>query len=135
MTIQSSKVLTTNVDYPTGIAWYYNETDGTSQFYVGELRTRPVKIFDEFWRVVDTIPELFQASSIVISPVNTVWVADRSKGKIDEFHLDGRFLRNVLSGLEGVWSMSFHPAYPSFIWVAFYDSAVRGTNVKRIKIY
>ena len=138
MTSRSSKVLTTNVDDPTGIAWYYNETDGTSRFYVGEHMAKPVKIFDEFWRVVGTIPELLYTSSIILSPVNTLLVADRSKKAIDEFDLDGNFLRTMLSGLLSVLSMSYHPAHPSFVWVGFYDyaaGATGGTNVKRIKIY
>ena len=138
MTSRSSKVLTTDVDDPTGIAWYYNKTDGTSRFYVGELMTKPAKIFDEFWRVVGTIPGLLYTSSIIISPVNTLLVADRSKNEIDEFDLDGNFLRSMLSGLHSVWSMSYHPAHPSFVWVGFYDTAAGGTggtNVKRFKIY
>ena len=153
MTSRSSKVLTTDVDDPTGIAWYYNDSDGTSRFYVGQLHNQSVKIFDESWAVVGTIPKTFdeswtyvdeiraqlvqliQVSGIIISPGNTLLVADRFKNEIDEFDLDGNFLRNVLSGLDSVWSMSYHPAHPSFIWVAFFDYAARGINVKRIKIY
>ena len=135
MSSQSSQVLTTDVNGPTGIAWYYNETDGTSRFYVGQFNNGNVKIFNESWAVVGTIPDFFQVTGIIISPVKTVWVADRLRKKIEEFDLFGKFKRNVLSGLEGVWSMSFHPAHPSYVWVTFYDDAVSGRNVKRFKIY
>ena len=127
MSSQSSHVLTTDVNGPTGIAWYYNESDGTSRFYVGHYGN--VKLFDESWAFIGTIPEFLQVTGIIISPVKTVWVADRLNKKIDEFDLYGKFKRNVLSGLEGVWSMSFHPAHPSYVWVTFYDNAVSGKNV------
>ena len=54
---------------------------------------------------------------------------------IDEFDLYGNFKRNVLSNLPGVWSMSYHPAHPRYVWVAFFDNAIGGNNVKCFKIY
>ena len=89
----------------------------------------------ESWAVVGTIPDFFQVTGIIISPAKTLWVADRLKKKIDEYNLDGNLIRNVLSDLPGVWSLSYHPAHPSFLWVTFYDDAVSGNNVKRFKIY
>ena len=135
MSSRTSQVLTTEVHDPTGIAWYYNETDGTSRFYIGQFNNGNVKIFDESWAVVGTIPDFFQVTGIIISPAKTLWVADRLKKKIDEYNLDGNLIRNVLSDLPGVWSLSYHPAHPSFLWVTFYDDAVSGNNVKRFKIY
>ena len=134
MTSRSSQVLTTNVSRGSGIARYYNESDGTSRFYVGQYKKKNVKIFDESWATVGTIENFGQVNSIIMSPVNTVWVADSGRGKIDEFDLYGNFIRNVLSDLSGVSSMSFHPAHPSYLWVTYHD-AVRGKNVKRFKIY
>ena len=133
MSSRTSQVLTTDVNDPTGIAWYYNESDGTSLFYVGQFNDRNVKIFDESWAVVRTIPDLF-VIGIIISPVKTLWVAHVDKG-IDEFDLYGNFKRNVVSNLKGLWSMSYHPAHPSYVWVSLYDIEVGGKNVKRFKIY
>ena len=134
MSSQTSQVLTTDVNYPTGIAWYYNETDGTSRFYVGQFNGGNWKIFDESWTVVSTVAHYYQVTSIIISPVKTLWVADVGKG-IDEFDLYGNFKRNVLSNFPEVWSMSYHPAHPNYVWVSFFDNAIGGNNVKRFKIY
>ena len=90
MTSRSSKVLTNNVRAPSGIAWYYNEADGTSRFYVSQYNDGTVKIFDESWATVGTIGNFNMATGIIISPVKTLWVADRLKGKIDKFDLDGK---------------------------------------------
>ena len=135
MTSRSSEVLTTNVRAPTGIAWYYNEADGTSRFYVSQYNDYNVKIFDESWATVGTVGNLKQPTGIIISPVKTLWVADKLKQKINEFDLDGKFLRNVLSDLVSVWGVSYHPAHPRYIWVTCYDYAVSGFNAKRFKIY
>ena len=135
MTTGSSQVVTTDVTNPSGLAWYYNEVDGTSRFYVGQYNSGNVKIFDESWTVIGTIPNFSQVTGMMISPVNTLWVADRITSKIDEFDLDGNFIRNVLSDLPAVWSMSYHPSHPSFVWIIYFDLAVTGVNAKRIKIY
>ena len=134
MTSQSSEVLTTDVHDPTGIAWYYNETDGTSRFYVGQDNYGNVKIFEESWAVVSTIENFSLVTAIIISPVKTLWVADHFAGKIDEFDLHGNFIRNVLSGLTQVQSMSYHPAHASYLWVTFLDVTGQVT-AQRIKIY
>ena len=126
-------MVTTNVNDPSGLAWYYNEADGTSRFYVGQYNNQNVKIFDESWTVIGTITNNFvQVTGMMISPVNTLWVADRWTDKIDEFDLDGNFIRNVLSDLPGVWSMSYHPSHPSFVWIIYFAN---GVNAKRIKFY
>ena len=135
MTSRSSEVLTTDVNNPSGLAWYYNEADGTSRFYVGQYNNGNVKIFDESWAVIGTIPNFSQVTGMMISPVNTLWVADRLKSKIDEFDLDGNFIRNVLSDLLYVWSISYHPSHSSFVWIIYFDTSVPGINAKRIKIY
>ena len=135
MTSRSSKVLTTNVRTPSFIAWYYNEADGTSRFYVLQYNDYNVKIFDEFWATVGTIGSLKLAAGIIISPVKTLWLADQWTQKINEFDLDGKFLRNVLSDLVAVLGVSYHPAHPRYVWVTFYDYAVSGYNAKRFKIY
>ena len=136
MTTGSSEVVTTDVTNPSCLAWYYNEADGTSRFYVGQYNNQNVKIFDDSWTIIGTITNNFvQVTSVMISPVNTVWVADRSKFIIDEFDLDGNFIRNVLSNVPYVWSISYHPSHPSFVWIAYNDFAFGGVNAKRIKIY
>ena len=135
MTSQSSEVLTSDVKDPSGIAWYYNEADGTSRFYVGQFNDGSVKIFDESWTTVGTIEGLSEVAGVIISPVQTVWVADRFKDKINEYDLDGNYIRNVMSDLSWVRSLSYHPAHPSYVWVMSYDYDVSGNNAKRIKIY
>ena len=136
MTSRSSRVLTTDVYDPTGVAWYYNKADGTSRFYVGQYNSKNVKIFDGNWAVIGTIQKCFsQVTGVIISPVNTLWVADRMKNQVFEFDFDGNFIRIVLSDVKGVRSMSYHPLHPSFVWITQIYVPTKGYNAKRIKIY
>ena len=59
--------------------------------------------------------------AFIISPISTLWVADRGNYLAMEFTLEGKWFRNILTHKDGVrqpWSVVYNQEHPQYIWLS-----------------
>ena len=119
-------------------------TNSSSVFYiVNESKAQRILIYDEKWQLINTITRESTAGylrnplAFTISPISTLWVADRLHPHVLEVTLKGEWIHYISVGINGVhqpWSIAYNPQHPNYIWLS--DHILNGERdvVKRFKI-
>ena len=137
----STVVRVTGLDAPYGVIPYTNSTH--TLYFVSNNYRHVIHIYDANWNYLSRFGgvgtsdgQLQYPRTLLISPEDTLWVADSRNNRVEEFHLDGTWRRHVLTqadGIERAHDMSYHPQNPDYLWVSY--STSNYYNVKRYKIY
>ena len=111
-------------------------------YFIVEKNAHQIRVYNETWNQINVIgsfgsgdDEFNSPRAVVISPMNTILVADALNHRIKELTLEGRFLRYVIHDTAEPISLAYHEAYPEYLWVTLYYSDDYFYNVKQFKIY
>ena len=119
-------------------------TNSSSVFYiVNESQALRILIYDAKWQLINTITRESTAGylrnplAFTISPISTLWVADRVQRHVLEVTLRGEWIRFISVGINGVhqpWSIAHNLLHPNYIWLSDHVVDGKGKFVKRFKI-
>ena len=119
-------------------------TNSSSVFYiVNESKAQRILIYDEKWQLINTITRESTAGylknplAFTISPISTLWVADRLHPHVLEVTLKGEWVRYISVGINGVhqpWSIACNPHHPNYLWLSDVIHTTQYSVVKRFKI-
>ena len=106
------EVLVKNLSHPFSASYFFNKNE---TFYIICQRERHyLSVYNATWNRVRTIAHvLTYPHAAIVSPDNTVIVADTNNNRVSEFNIDGEFIRNVIT-IPFPNSLSF--SYPH-LWV------------------
>ena len=125
MSTKQKQVHVKGLKYPLSVSCsFYNHT---IWYVVCETGNKSIIVYNSTWDKVWSFGGLKYPVSDIISPLDTIIVADGSNNRISEFTFHGYFLRHIVVNISDPSALSF--SYP-YLWVTS-----KGTWIYRYKLY